>query len=563
MLAAHSFAAKAAHHVGESTVVAVDGEWALYREAETALSDSSMTDRPRRAERFHSEYESVGNVALVRLLENSIEITADDSGAFPLYYCHERGGFLFSSLLRPLAQAVGSVRDDLAILEFLREGYTVGSRTALRGIHRLLPGQRVTYSMGARAVLGERSRAWISDPQEEPIPDASQVAWQKLLAAVEGSVPRSNATLMMSGGWDSRTIMAAVSATGAAMDCYAHGDLSSRELQLVKDLCAVGGYECRLEQIDDRCLDTAMLQSGFSKTETVVFPHWHRAGRLLSANGTSAVVAGIYGEVLGGHYGPAMLTEGFHKILAVAKSMVGIESRLESAATARQFLGVGRLESHWYLRPGFVEDQDDPLERLNEDIENSISRLEHRGVVNQLSLVEAFVTEHRAAQYVSAQLLSCRSAVDVSIPFANRNFFRFASRVPLRAKIHNALNREMLLHHARSLLQMPMASTLVSASSPLVMQEASRAVRKMLDTGSSRLRSVAGLKPFSRSWVNFAFLHNGSALSTIVDDLRLDIWDRDSMLGTIKAHIGARHSLHPLYDQLCKIYTVDLLLRCP
>ena len=44
---------------------------------------------------------------------------------------------------------------------------------------------------------------------------------------------------------------------------------------------------------DDRLFELEALRTGFARTENVVFPHWHRAGRLLAAFQEIDAVLGI------------------------------------------------------------------------------------------------------------------------------------------------------------------------------------------------------------------------------------------------------------------------------
>ncbi len=180
-------------------------------------------------------------------------------------------------------------------------------------------------------------------------------------------------------------------------------------------------------------------------------------------------------------------------------------------------------------------------------------------------MVEAFVTEHRNSQYINAQLLSCRAALDVANPFADRELFILATRIPMSAKIHNALNRAMLRKHAPDLLRFPMGATLVAARAPLLAQEASRLLRKGVASVRWTLHFASGgrLAPPGLSWVNFEFLRSGRSLHALTDDLECPIWNREAIRERIRrsATGDRQRPMHGLSDQLLKVYTLDLLLR--
>jgi 7-cyano-7-deazaguanine synthase in queuosine biosynthesis len=89
---------------------------------------------------------------------------------------------------------------------------------------------------------------------------------------------------MMSGGWDSRTLLAAALAANANdLKCYTHGDEDSRELRNVRRLCEMSSVPLVSNVIDDSTISQELLLGTFPRVENAVFPHWHRAGTVLSA----------------------------------------------------------------------------------------------------------------------------------------------------------------------------------------------------------------------------------------------------------------------------------------
>lgn len=115
----------------------------------------------RREDHLQIQTPSVGNVALWNPVEKTLYLAVDASGTFPLYYVEHRDGLLFSSLLNLLRGAIQDGLDDVAVLEFLRDGYVVGDKTVFGAARRLLPGQALRYDSTARvASISEGSQAW-------------------------------------------------------------------------------------------------------------------------------------------------------------------------------------------------------------------------------------------------------------------------------------------------------------------------------------------------------------------------------------------------------------------
>jgi hypothetical protein len=564
VLGGHAFCAPAVR-AADSRLIGVDGEWGLYREAEAALPDATDRLFTRNGDAFRLATRSTGNIAVIDNASGTVCLGVDATGTFPLYYAAVGGGLVFSSLLRPLARAIGATRDDVATLEFLRQGYIVGGKTVFQGIQRLLPGQTLVFNAGRPPVIVETSRAWTAS-QSLDANAAAEVAWNELQRTLDRALAPNASALMMSGGWDSRTLLAAAARAVPGLSCYSHGDLRGRELHLVERLCSTAGVPCHLEPIDDRVLDLDAMSTGFDRVENLIFPHWHRAGRVL-AETTACVASGVFGEILGGHYGPAMLAGGRGKIKSIASLLMGIETKEPGPGSeaAAAYLRIPHIGRHWYLDAAFEESIDRPLDRMNAEIDRARRRLEDRGVMGSLRQVEAFVSEHRGTQYINMQLLSCRAMTDVALPFAGSELFEFATEVPLTSKVHNSLNRIMLGRNAPGLLEYSMAATLVSARAPIWAQEASRLVRKVYEDGGNALEQrTRGRIPAPRlGWVNFDFLREGRALHAVVDDLACDFWNRQAMHSFIDA-VSQRTtsaSPHSLYDQMMKIYTVDRMLR--
>lgn len=186
---------------------------------------------------------------------------------------------------------------------------------------------------------------------------------------------------------------------------------------------------------------------------------------------------------------------------------------------------------HWYLDTNFQRSIHDRQARINEDLRESLRRLHDQGIERVERLIEACVTEHRGSQYIAGQSASCRAAVDVSIPFSHRSLLHTASRVPTHLKVHNRLNRRMLDLLDTPARDVPLAATLVSASSNLYLQEASRAFRKLWQSGRWWLHDASrGILPAPRlGWVNFEFLRQSENFRDAIDDLRADFWDREAI----------------------------------
>lgn len=523
-----------------------------------------------------------GNGIMVKSDGTFAHLATEWTGTFPLYFCRTHPGFAFSSHLRPLARALGASRDYLGAVEFLRHGYILNGRTPFKRITRLLPGQSLTFSVREdQSYIEEHSNLWARPVRPKPsdVAEITEELWRRLRQATSRSLPaRGLFGLMLSGGWDSRTLLALLRdlLPTSKILCYCHGDTRSREHELVRQMASRAGVGCQLREIDGSVWDPGVLKARFSKTENVAFPGWHAAGRWLSESEVRSLTAGLYGPTIGGHYGEPSVRTGVGQMLSLADRLrKHYVARLRErpfdtgqAAGKEEALQLLRIESvgsHWYLAEDVDHSFADLKGLINADIEASLGRLDERGVVGMDAMIEAFRSESRSSQFTNAQLLSCRPDVDVVFPFIDRRVLKLATQLPLALKINNYLNQRLVGRVAPELLEYPMAATLVDASRPIWLQELSRLVRRGLEDWQwwYYMRSAGSSSVPAWGWVGFEFLRDGEAFRRIRLDLEADIWDRNSM-ERLEAKITSfsyKKRLHPVYDQMSKIYTLDLLYR--
>jgi hypothetical protein len=536
LLGGHAFAPAKALHERNGSHVAVDGEFAIYRDP------------------------SCGKGNVVSVDPGRWEITTEWSGTFPLYYAHTRDGLIFSSRLRPLARALGAAPDLVGVREYLNEGHMRGRRSFFTNIHRLLPGQVLRYHPQSRNLsICETSEWWVG-VRDAPLGELAEAAWNALNASIRSSqaldVPNA---LMLSAGWDSRTLLAAMRPQIEDLFYYTHGDLRSRELRILHGLLDPGARFHGESIVNGYDLDA--LRDGFDRIENVQFPEWQRAGQVLSERGIKCVSAGVYGEVLGGHYGTTLVLRGGRKMVALLKEMWGRSEDLDVDPAA--FFKLSEQKPPWYLnREAWPETV---VDDINHDVDSAFERLRDRGVSTNAQLLEAFITEFRGTQYINGQLLACRAFTDVTIPYADREALLIASQIPIKAKLHNLANREMLRRHDPRLLRTATGATLVPAGYPIVLQEATRATRRGYEHLRWRLHfSTRGrTEPPRFGWWNLEFLRTGEFLSELASDLRSDLWNK----AAIQKHVAdtkrwepeTRTRIKP--HMLLRAYTVDLMLR--
>lgn len=583
MLGGHAFGeARAVLGAIDGVTFAVDGEASVYPAAAGYAARRQPTLFTTTGGELRLTDHCNGNVAVVEPA-GVWHLGVSSLSSFPMYYSQLGGGLTFSTLLRPLAGALeytGCRPDMIGAAQWLRRGnYMFGRRTFYSGVSRLLPGQVLKYEPAEdRLTVYETSDLWTGgyDARFSSPDRATEVCWEELLSALRKHVePHWRTGLMMSGGWDSRVLLAGLRETFGpeTIECLSHGDPGSREIAIVRQACETSGLAARVANTAE-AYDLGALETGFTRVETVTGPEWLYSGKVFAEMGLQAATAGTYGEILGGDQGPDDLKHGLSKIPALARELLRFpigdtDVRPVDISVVREAFTVTTLSRPWYFLPAAWEAIPSPTEEINADLEWNLDRLLRRGVQNQNQLLEAFLVESRQVQFTSRQLLSCRTAIDVSIPYADTRFVRLLASLPWSLKYHRSIMRGMLEQHARDLLKIPVAAALVPANAPILVQEASRLLRRTDERTRWRLTNLTrGRAPYPRySWWWYEFLNNGEFLRDLVDDLRCDLWDRAAIQQRLLDTLDRRPSLatcSPVGDlaaHLLRVSTVDRMLR--
>jgi hypothetical protein len=539
ILGGHAFGkSRVVHTLSDNTHFAIDGEKSIYEFEIAPFSLSAGGELSTSCK---------GNLAIAT--NDRWYLATDWAGGFPLYYSHTPTGFIFCSRLRPLAEILRPQIDIVGFREFLHEAYMLSGRTFYRGISRLMPGQILTYDpSNHRSTIAETSKAWAGLERS-----SLAETWGRITAAVSQSMGmRSRTAVMMSAGWDSRTLLAAALSRLPSQNilAYCHGRKDCLEVRLAREICDSLAITFHNEPLRLTTTDLELLKVGFTRTETVLFPEWHRAGQFLSSLGIDTVSSGVLGEMVGGHYSRTMLYGGAQKLVSFVMQTIGQNGSLNRILNALTFKD---LVKPWYVHPEVWGNIDELRTTMNEDIKATFKRYINRGIESADQLVEAFITEHRGSQYIVSQMLSCRAYIDVSIPFAERDVFLQASRIPISAKFHNALNRRLLRRHNPKILRFRTAAAPVPASLPILVQEFSRLLRHFAER-SNHMSTIA--------WYDWDFLRNDTVLYSIVDDLKMDLWKKERIYEKI-ANLRINHAepVGTLLQRLLVIYTADLMMR--
>jgi hypothetical protein len=497
-----------------------------------------------------------GVVACFDAHRRRLIVRCDPLNYFPLFYEHSRGALLFGSHLWALSRVAGAAPDHTGMMEFMRGNWCLNGRTLFSGIRKLLPGQTLSFDASAgRLSVSETSQLWAGVADDSRAPSDEQI-WEHLLEATRTNWhPEGKAGLMLSGGWDSRIMLAALKHVyGDRLVTLSHGAPGHRELELAKGLAnRVGARHLEVFLGPDSMGRPDDLDTVLETTDTLMFPWWRYGSKALGEAGCDVGFSGLLGEVLGGHY----------TVVGRGRSRRAKEVfRRSVLRSAKQVLspadGLRKVLSQDFRQrniPFLKHEVSVALHReiaagIEEDMEGVVTRYQQRGIGDAGRMVEAYNTEYRALDYFCQQPMMLTAQLDVALPLGSRLVVEDILAVPLSRRIHNSLSRNLLRKFQPELLELPLAaSPFVPASAPILIQEGGRVARWVVDRISRRSYLLSGgrvgtMRRFG--WMDFeSHVRAGDFLDTWRDSLTWDGLDRqaiDRYITRIRTH-QARVSL--------------------
>lgn len=179
-------------------------------------------------------------VALVHRAGRTLLFT-DYFGAFQLY--HDAEMRLFSTSLLSAAQALPSLSFDAqGVYEFAFNVVPIGDDTVFAELKTLGPDRILTLEHGGASAEGVAKPL----PEAEKVPPEERIAAHRdrLMAVVAAHVGQFGDKVFcpLSGGLDSRLVLAALRAAGCTPHIYVYGDAGSADVRIAREIAAAQGF---------------------------------------------------------------------------------------------------------------------------------------------------------------------------------------------------------------------------------------------------------------------------------------------------------------------------------
>ena len=554
---------------GNRHILVIDGDMLSVSVASRALA--RMDDEPNRVAHIVRELQRHGEFATLVFDRQTgrAAFFSGHLGGYPVFYWRTPSALLFSS--NPSTLSWDAIRrpDSIGISEYLRWGYTTGKRWLIEGIQTLFPEECLIVELDGTVHVALRDDPWFRTAHTPDPTAAESTVWETLSAAARAADAADSqsrrSALMMSGGWDSRTVLAiATRNMDREILCYSHGDNLSRELTIAQALAAMAQQNFLTGSITADQFGVDHLEHCIGQSGTASFPHWATAGQRLRQHGATSVTCGVYGELLGGRLSLDMLTGS--RVSAQQKISAFFDRlplSLETAAGLRDLIRVDAYQPPWFVLPYSSQEAASITDGMNGDAEQIANMMDASGSIG-LDAIEAFHTCHRRGRYTNAQVRSIRPSCPTFNPLSSIDAVIAIRSIPVRARFNNSLNQRLLRTHFAAILDLPVAASLLAARWPTALQQASRIARILVERAHWQLHARVprlGIAEPHLSWVNFQFLHRSGAFEGILESLRLPFWNRSAIQCRLEAinQASATQSLHPMLDVMLRMFDVDRL----
>lgn len=402
-------------------------------------------------ERFGSEGLAKLNGAFVVAIWDArareLVLFNDRLGLFPLYYTETSAGLLFASGVRALLAdpAVDRTVDPVAIGQFVVYDHLLDDRTLLKGSRLLPQGAVLTYRDG-RSTIG---RYWTLQYPElyEPQPEAAYI--EQFIHVLRQAVKRQHpgglsATMLLSGGLDSRLLLALIGEMNAGVSSLTFGIPGCDDARVAAEVASVVGVPHRFVELKPDWLLTH-AEEAVRVTDGM--------GNVINMHALAPSAASGAQVLFKGFLGDALL--GF----ALKRSMWGDYSR---EASYQVHLGAHREH-------GVINYEAPMLARLFTDsfqkqVGDSTWRTYQHGMdragVAQLGNQRLYfdLTQRVPRMTLNGVEVARRQGI-VRLPFGDNDLLDFALTVPPGLLFERHLPKAALITHFPTLARVPIAGT--------------------------------------------------------------------------------------------------------
>jgi len=182
---------------------------------------------------------------------NELHLITDPFGNLALHYYRKNDVILFSINAKQIADEVGSVGNEQALLEYLAFGYALSGKTFYENIHRLPVASHLLFNGDGFSIKRYFTPSFQVLPKGE-YPEIIGSIKDLLLQSVEMCSREENVRSGLSGGFDSRINLAALAHLGRKnVELFTLGLPDSNDMIIAKRISSALGFRHTVFEFDN------------------------------------------------------------------------------------------------------------------------------------------------------------------------------------------------------------------------------------------------------------------------------------------------------------------------
>lgn len=431
-----------------------------------------------------------------------VTITTDATGLFPVHHAQHGSVFAAASHLHALSAALGLPLDPVGEVEQFGLGYAVGTRTLYLGASRLRPASSLVFDGEVRVTQRtDIQPLYVDGPALVSRSDAPEAVWESLKGSCRrlGDTTEGPVGVFLSGGLDSRMLVAGLAAEHVPMVAATHGQAHLQEVKVARRVARLASTPLTVSELGPLPLlgSEDDLTDLFFRADHLLFPWWrHTSGALVAAGARTATTGYMLDATLGGHFHDEGMKD------------QRLKRRMRSAVQAPNRAGAAFLESDHYvadfvarqiasMRASLQFRQDvlaadsalrdpDVLEAAEADVEAELAHYRTTGTHSPARLKERFLVENRARRYAFSQELIARRWLGLAVPTADVDLLRLLASLPSHWLLDHHLYFQVMRTHAPAYAAIPGSNSPLRVSAPTAALEVTRALRNRYDRVAMR-----------------------------------------------------------------------------
>lgn len=389
---------------------------------------------------------------------NKLILCSDKFGTKPLYWAKVGGGIAFATEIKAFfcVPGVNKKPCERAYADFYRYGFAMEDRTLLEGIELVPPGTIIEFDLVTKKL--KKLRYWNAVSLFVPVGEHSsdldmrQVGEQFSVAVNRRMEGVGKLGVSLSGGLDSRAILAVMGDKAQGMTSYTLGLPGCEDERLTERLANVSGTHHEFLPLGKEYLSNfeSMARALVVLSDGLYHPHESTEKRALDYFCTQP-----FDVVLRGHAGELAKASLAYPLAANSELQACKDNRQAAAyAYAKANLVLRDLTPQDIFSPQIAKAVD---EGPRQSIIDVVSELP-KGIAPEDICLFLYLTQWVRRQ-VLASLAIFRSQVEVRLPYLDEDFLKILLRVPVCDRWDGELQREVVLRNTPALAKIPNSNT--------------------------------------------------------------------------------------------------------